>query len=497
MTNCVVLNALHLSPYALEPVFNGKSALELAVEFGNECPGADKVLLFSDSADLEFQGTQTIVLQENTVSSFIEKLAEISASFDTVIYAYADCPLLDIHVTRSMYENHIRYFAEYTFSDGYPEGLTPEIISSAAVLALKKLAEKETGPVARTSIFEIIQKDINAFEIETYLSPEDLRLLRLNLCCRNKRDFLQTKSIYEKGGIDCPSIISLLQQDQSMLRTVPAYIQVQITQGCPQSCAYCPYPVIQPDLLNIRDAMPVDKFKDIILQAAEFCGEAVIGLSLWGEPSFHPEIVEIVGEVVRTPGLSLVIETSGIGWQDTVIEELSTMDTQARLDWIVSLDAISEEGYERLRGPGYREAIGFTKKISQLFPGHVYPQAVRMKENEPEVEEFFRYWKEETGDLIIQKYDHFCGMLPEKKVADLSPLNRFPCWHIKRDMIVLIDGSVSICKEDLRKEHVLGNMFTDSFESIWKNGEEYYKKHLAEDYPKICLECDEYYTYNF
>ena len=88
-------------------------------------------------------------------------------------------------------------------------------------------------------------------------------------------------------------------------------------------------------------------------------------------------------------------------------------------------------------------------------------------------------------------------MLPQKKVTDLSPLNRFPCWHLKRDLHVLLDGSVPVCREDLTGEHSLGNIFSDPLEEIWERGKEWYEMHIAGEYPRLCGDCDEYYTYNF
>jgi len=127
----------------------------------------------------------------------------------------------------------------------------------------------------------------------------------------------------------------------------------------------------------------------------------------------------------------------------------------------------------------------------------VHAQAVRMKENEEPLEEFYKAWKARTGKVIVQKYDHFCGLLPDRRVADLSPLKRFPCWHLKRDLAVLIDGRVPLCREDVGLTHPLGNVFEEDLASIWGRAEAFYLSHLREEYPQLCSACDEYYTFNF
>jgi spiro-SPASM protein len=133
-------------------------------------------------------------------------------------------------------------------------------------------------------------------------------------------------------------------------------------------------------------------------------------------------------------------------------------------------------------------------------------QAVRVKEQEEDTEKFYRYWKEaapfKEANIIIQKYDDFCGALEKKQASDISPVIRKPCWHIMRDIPVLTDGAVPLCREDLSSlknasERILGNVFTESLESIWQKGEQYYKEQCKNKYTGLCERCDEYYTFNF
>lgn len=145
----------------------------------------------------------------------------------------------------------------------------------------------------------------------------------------------------------------------------------------------------------------------------------------------------------------------------------------------------------------FSEAIACIDTLSQRFPQDVWPQFIRMNENEEQLEVFYRFWKEKFSRVIIQKYDHFCGTQAQRRVADLSPLERNPCWHLKRDMSILIDGTVPLCREDLHASHLNGNAFSDDLADIWKGYHRVYEQHLACVYEGICGACDEYYTYNF
>jgi len=109
----------------------------------------------------------------------------------------------------------------------------------------------------------------------------------------------------------------------------------------------------------------------------------------------------------------------------------------------------------------------------------------------------YRYWKGRGAEVIIQKYDYFAGFLPQKRAGDISPLIRQPCWHLQRDMVVLLDGTVPLCKEDISRTKVLGNVFSEDIAAIWQRAQGRYMEHSQREYSGICKDCDEYYTFNF
>ncbi len=63
---------------------------------------------------------------------------------------------------------------------------------------MRALASDE--PVRRDSLFETIRRDINAFDIETRISPDDMRLLRLSLTADNPRNTLLLRRLEAACG---------------------------------------------------------------------------------------------------------------------------------------------------------------------------------------------------------------------------------------------------------------------------------------------------------
>jgi len=66
-----------------------------------------------------------------------------------------------------------------------------------------------------------------------------------------------------------------------------------------------------------------------------------------------------------------------------------------------------------------------------------------------------------------------------------------------RDMVVFFDGNVPRCKQDVNAKYLLGNIFAEPIDEVWKRGEPYFKNYCLEKYDEDCRRCDEYYIFNF
>ncbi|MCL2265200.1 MAG: spiro-SPASM protein [Treponema sp.] len=517
MNNLLILYAGSLTKQAFEPVYDGKNAIQLAFEQASKFAGLGKTVLLAP-ADGDFTFLTGIQIEKNdnwSKKTILEKISQLQSDFDCIYFVFADCPFLDPALAGALAERHIRYAAEYSYADGWPYGLAPEILSpgTAGILA-NILTEDE--PAQRDMLFSVIQKDINAFDIEAEISSVDLRCHRINFCADSKRNILLLKNFLSAAGGNIPSaadVERIIENQPEILRTLPSFYPIQVYGGCPQKCVICPYPVFT-DSNGRKDFMEAEKFESILDKIIDFSGDAVIDLSLWGELSLHPEKLKLIEAVLSRPELALIIETSGLGWKNEELESALQSAQKIKqgknalspLSWIVSLDTSDAQRYAQLRGAGFAEAQDCARKLLQLFPKDCYVQAVRVKDSHDDTEKFYRYWEENAPNgeknIIIQKYDDFCGSMEKRQASDISPVIRQCCWHIMRDLPVLIDGTALLCREDLsvfkgEKARIPGNIFNDSLEDIWHNGEKYNKEQCKKNYSGICADCDEYYTYNF
>ncbi len=504
------------SSYSKEKTFDGKSALELSKAW------ADSL------------GLQSFTLKSANLTQLLYDMKEICTKEDaqTAVFSFIDLPFLNKSLSQKIIDSHITYKSEYTFADGYPYGFAPEALNAGTIGILadfSKTTQNALGeqPVTRDGIYNLIKTDINSFDVETVIADTDWRLLRLSFHCGKKDNFLQCKALFdaaEKDDFeDVEKLSEIASKNSACLKTVPGFYNLQIADKVSFDSVYTPYCSAyeekngkSPLILPADSFMPFEKCSKLIEKIADFSENAVIGLSAWGEPFTHPDLLRIIEKILTYPGLSVFLETDGLSVTEDFCQKLSQIVNAAaprthqwqKVMIAVVLDSVSETVYQKLHksspAGAFQKAVSAVSLLQNAVPGAVYPQFVRMNENEDELEAFFRYWNEKTnpsgGNLIIQKYDDFAGVLPDCKPADLSPLDRDPCWHLRRDFTILSNGEVPQCRACVlcgKHGPSLGNAFTEPLEEIWKKNDELLKNHIEKKYCDKCEKCDEWYTFNF
>lgn len=470
--------------------------------------------LQKEIAVLEGKGWTSGQLIENIVQ------AAKKAAADFVVFAHSSFAFLDLPLAKKLIQDHIEFKAEYTFADGYPCGFAPEILDSGAAAILAELCKgplsaQAQKPVAKDSLFDVIKGDVNSFEIETEIASADYRLLRLDFMCDTKLKALSAQSLAQKlaaGGkqalleldnnkVGEENVLAICQaalDELQVLKSVPAFYNVQIEGRVFAKETFSPYQAKE-------ERMPYESFEALVKKIKAFSDKAVVSLSLFGEAALHPDFDKFV-LCLLDAGLEAFVEIDG-GYlpsflqsgQYARLKSAAAGNAQGKIYFAVLLDAATQKTFESFHQGDLQKAADAIKALSADF-SEVYPQFVRVRQNEDELEAFYRFWSDKAspsaGKIIVQKYDHFCGRLPDLKTADLSPLVREPCWHLRRDMDILLCGSVPLCR-DLFDKEILGNALKDDLAGIWKKKDSLLAEHMKKEYKGPCGNCDEYYTFNF
>ena len=250
------LNATGISKEAGISLSQGPNALSRSLErFGAFTPPEGQEIVGRWAVvdpDTELPGELsdlTVVRPRDTgMPAFLESLHAASDGAEVLLIVSADAPFWDPELARRLLSVHEKYVAEYTFADGFPEGLAPEVVSREILPALLELSRRYPDVVERHTLFEILQKDINAFDVETELSSVDMRMLRIRLRCDNRRNRLLCEALLGSAGaggltkMDADGLAGYLNDHQEILRTIPAYLSAQVTSRSSQKPFYLPDP---------------------------------------------------------------------------------------------------------------------------------------------------------------------------------------------------------------------------------------------------------------
>jgi spiro-SPASM protein len=131
----------------------------------------------------------------------------------------------------------------------------------------------------------------------------------------------------------------------------------------------------------------------------------------------------------------------------------------------------------------------------------VHLQALKVEENESEIDALYALAEELGASFLLQKYNRYAGLLPERRVSDMTPLERYSCWHLRRDLFIRANGDVAFCKQtvDPNKPTARGNLAMHSLADIWAQQRKDFVLNYQGKYPAHlpCTGCDEYFTFNY
>ena len=246
------------SAYPFEPFFGGRSAFERCLDWLHSLSCVSRVLVCTDSGAAAPERAAYIAeAAERAACEASEKTYErrtletpctaalLAAAAraakdcgaERVLFALGNCPFYDAALTQELLETHSRYAAEYTFADCYPLGFAPEVLDTGALGILARFAQGGEGipqaaadagrkSISFDSIFGVIKTDVNSFEIETVLSPLDMRLYRLEFSCASKRTALSCRALYEaaekRHDFSPLALCRAARETPAVLRTVPS-----------------------------------------------------------------------------------------------------------------------------------------------------------------------------------------------------------------------------------------------------------------------------------
>lgn len=274
---------------------------------------------------------------------------------------------------------------------------------------------------------------------------------------------------------------------------MPVSVSIEPTTSCNLRCPECPSGLrsftrptgmLQDELFH----KTIDElYKDL----------AYLIFYFQGEPYLNPKFLEHV-KYASSKGIYTATSTNA----HYLNEENSKKTIESGLDrLIISIDGTTQEVYEsyRIGGKldkvieGTKNIIKWKKQLGSKTPHTVF-QFLVVRPNEHQVSDVKKMAKElgvdEVGFKTAQIYDYENG---SDLIPTLDEYSRYKklssgkwkiknellnhCWKLWHSCVITWDGTVVPCCFDKDAEYKMGDLKTQTFESLWNN--EVYKNFRA------------------
>ena len=492
-------------------VFSKNQLLTVTKIFVEKLNAQNKKVFFSFQEFNEFFVQFQTNINDVTILDYehelflIQKLLKNNQDIQTVAYFDSIFPLWDVEITSKIFSNHNAYKADYSYGENLPPGISPSIFSESLITIFQIEHEdvftRHNIPIPLNTY---IEKNINDFHVEIHYEEPDFRLLRLDFSAKTLRSLIKIDSLLPKLSLEEPpyqQLDAILKSSPDILRVAPSYLEIEPIQDCEYKCTFCPRQYLELPTIIMNEAL-FAKIEDYLNHSL---GDTSICFGGLGEPLQHPKINEILQQFLKNEYLHfLVVETNGYHL-DKVFSITENVNFQ-KLRWVINVNSL--KNYSEIHGVeiSYRERVKqnikqFTEKIKQQNQNslkQIYIQMLKMNENEEDIDDIDCFAKELGVNFLLQKYNSYISLMPEKRVSDMTPLERFPCVHLRRDMSIRANGDILFCKQGVHGDHILGNLNNSSLQEIWNAQQENWINHFQKNYTKTpdCHSCDEYFTFN-
>lgn len=270
-------------------------------------------------------------------------------------------------------------------------------------------------------------------------------------------------------------------------------VHIEPTNVCNLACEMCPRD--QQD--RPHGYMDFDMYKGIVDELGKMRTE-LIYLHLFGEPTLHPRIFDMI-KYAKKKGIDVAMSTNSTTLD--IDKTRNFLDSGIDI-LILSFDAADNpEYFERIRkNAKYQEVYNNIKRFLETKRGKkpfTILQTICMKGSE-NADGFLRKTFSNNGNLTISNkpFDEWGGKI--KRINDLSTVpvryQQKPrlCEKIWRTMMIHYNGDVVPCSRCYEAKYVLGNYLSQSLKDIW-NGEKmiemrniHIKGRMFHEYCKTC-----------
>jgi MoaA/NifB/PqqE/SkfB family radical SAM enzyme len=285
----------------------------------------------------------------------------------------------------------------------------------------------------------------------------------------------------------------------------PSQILMDITEVCNLACVHCPHPAFkQSDQYAARYIDPElnEKMIDEVRQHGQGLTQYIRYASN-GEPLVHPKAYDMVEDAVRRSGVFVTLTTNGTIMNEKRTQKLLSGGVHL-ID--VSIDALRPETYAKIRVNGdlnitRANVLRLLKWVEESKAStKVVVSLVEQPDNQDEIADFERYWRDQGVSYVIIRRLHSCSGaksdLVQLQRALAQKEQRRPCLYPWERICINARGDLAFCPSDWVHGSYVADYKRTTIQETWQG--EFYRRlrdaHLTNDYRghSFCGQCPDW-----
>lgn len=273
----------------------------------------------------------------------------------------------------------------------------------------------------------------------------------------------------------------------------PIHLDIETTNACNLKCPMCPRTILLKKNSFYKIQFMEFKFYQHLIDQGVDQGLCSVKLNYMGEPLLHPDVVRQVKYAKDKGILDVMFNTNGT----LLTEELSKQLLDAGLDKLFfSFDSHLKEEYEKIRvGANFEKTVENIKTFVRLKNSSGYKHVetrISMVLKKHEYHKFLALKEMWEGVVDAIGYGYYVERDPDKQ-GEFEHVDGFVCAQPWQRIFVMVDGIVTPCCVDEKREYILGDAKKESLRDIWlgKKATALRKAHKSGHYQRIdiCRKC--------
>ncbi len=282
----------------------------------------------------------------------------------------------------------------------------------------------------------------------------------------------KAKNLFKKGGFDPKFYIYRYRfnhyPNRFKIGKFPLDIIAEASNACNLRCTMC----FQSDArlpiskTTKHSLMDMKTFKKIVDEAARYQLPA-LKLNWRGEPMLNRNFTEMIRYAKSKGILEVTSLTNGTLMDETMSREI----VDAKMDQLViSIDGFTQETYEKIRiGASYDTVISNLENLLDIRGKSKKPfirlQYTESDVNRDETSRFYEYWRKRVDEITISYVKDF--IYPGTDAVDNIPVYEYSCKQPFQRLIIMSDGTVTVCATDIMGSLSIGNVNDTDLIELW------------------------------